>query len=212
MGRPARLKKSRTCSYCHREFHRLEHLQRHVRLHTNEKPYTCGCGEGFGRRDLLKRHQRLVHGGVDPSTSSHGEVSTTQLDTDVPVNDAPAGFNSRDPFVFYQPQGSKLAASSREEGSAETDFDNPQDASITYPESSNIYPSLEEFNDFVNNLGLAFDLDSPFNLGGLLSEHEHPPDASQRSGTRGSASELPLARIDPSLRRPGKCLPYFQSP
>ena len=61
-----------------------------------------------------------------------------------------------------------------------------------YPDSSNIIPSLEVFNDFVNNLGLAFDLDSPLNLGGLLSEYEHPPDASQRNGTRGSASGLPM--------------------
>jgi hypothetical protein len=61
---------------------------------------------------------------------------------------------------------------------------------MIYPDSSNIIPSVEEFNDFVNNLGLSFGLNSPLNLGGLLSEHELTPEVSQRNGTRGSASRL----------------------
>jgi hypothetical protein len=108
------------------------------------------------------------------------------------VNVAPAEPNIRDPFVLYQSQGSTLAAPLQEEGPGEIHPDNHPERSIIYPDSSNIIPSLEEFNDFVNNLGLAFDLDSPLNLGGLLSEHEHTPDASQRNGTRGSASGLPM--------------------
>ncbi|KAL4901595.1 hypothetical protein BDW74DRAFT_71374 [Aspergillus multicolor] len=63
-------KKSCVCPYCQRDFRRREHLQRHVRLHTNEKPYVCDCKEAFARRDLLKRHQRLAHGGVEVSPSS----------------------------------------------------------------------------------------------------------------------------------------------
>lgn len=63
-----------------------------------------------------------------------------------------------------------------------------------YPDSSNLNPSLEEFNDFVNNLGLSFGLNSPLNVGGLVSEHELPPGVSQRNGTRGSVSRL---SVDP---------------
>lgn len=45
------------CSRCQRTFNRLDHLSRHVRIHTKEKPYTCPvCRKSFARADLLKRH------------------------------------------------------------------------------------------------------------------------------------------------------------
>ncbi|KAL1305022.1 hypothetical protein AAFC00_003922 [Neodothiora populina] len=45
------------CSECGKSYSRVDHLARHVRLHTKEKPYSCEtCGKGFARADLLKRH------------------------------------------------------------------------------------------------------------------------------------------------------------
>ncbi|AAS54662.2 AGR172Wp [Eremothecium gossypii ATCC 10895] len=52
------------CHTCTRAFARQEHLIRHKRSHTNEKPYICGiCDRRFSRRDLLLRHAHKLHGG-----------------------------------------------------------------------------------------------------------------------------------------------------
>ncbi|KAL1858222.1 hypothetical protein VTK73DRAFT_7869 [Phialemonium thermophilum] len=65
--------KTLPCKYCSKRFRRVEHVQRHERTHTKEKPFSCGwarCGKTFGRRDLLVRHEKLVHlneGGKDAS-------------------------------------------------------------------------------------------------------------------------------------------------
>ncbi|KAI8651619.1 hypothetical protein NCS55_01407600 [Fusarium keratoplasticum] len=50
------------CSHCSREFGRAEHLVRHERTHTKEKPYGCDlCTQAFSRRDLLRRHEWKAH-------------------------------------------------------------------------------------------------------------------------------------------------------
>lgn len=52
------------CNTCTRAFARLEHLRRHERSHTKEKPFTCGvCQRKFLRRDLLLRHAQKLHAG-----------------------------------------------------------------------------------------------------------------------------------------------------
>ncbi|KAE8308368.1 fungal-specific transcription factor domain-containing protein [Aspergillus transmontanensis] len=86
--------KSFTCTYCQRDFRRLEHLQRHVRLHTNEKPFPCACGQTFARKDLLKRHQRIAHGGDQNLTPSRKEARSraSELHSDAisPSNNRPS--------------------------------------------------------------------------------------------------------------------------
>ncbi|KAK3329826.1 hypothetical protein B0H66DRAFT_542127 [Apodospora peruviana] len=50
------------CHRCQRLFARLEHLQRHERTHTQERPFFCSqCESRFTRSDLLIRHERLSH-------------------------------------------------------------------------------------------------------------------------------------------------------
>ncbi|KEQ69386.1 hypothetical protein M436DRAFT_56476, partial [Aureobasidium namibiae CBS 147.97] len=45
------------CGDCRKSYSRVDHLARHVRLHTKEKPYLCQtCNKSFARADLLKRH------------------------------------------------------------------------------------------------------------------------------------------------------------
>jgi hypothetical protein len=50
------------CKICNRSFVRLEHVKRHERSHTKEKPFGChACIKCFSRKDQLIRHQQKLH-------------------------------------------------------------------------------------------------------------------------------------------------------
>ncbi|KAJ9629222.1 hypothetical protein H2204_008862 [Knufia peltigerae] len=68
--------KSHSCPIpsCGRLFKRLEHLKRHVRTHTQERPYVCPyCNKAFSRSDNLAQHRRTHESQQDgqpvPTTS-----------------------------------------------------------------------------------------------------------------------------------------------
>ncbi|RKP02018.1 hypothetical protein CXG81DRAFT_4596, partial [Caulochytrium protostelioides] len=50
-----------TIADCGRAFRRAEHLKRHFRVHTGERPFVCsfpGCDKRFSRSDNLSQHLR----------------------------------------------------------------------------------------------------------------------------------------------------------
>ncbi|KAJ3719668.1 hypothetical protein DFJ43DRAFT_1042659 [Lentinula guzmanii] len=68
---------------CGRFFKRMEHLKRHLRTHTMERPFVCtkrGCGKRFSRSDNLSQHLRVCKGGRAGSshsdTESNGNLNT----------------------------------------------------------------------------------------------------------------------------------------
>lgn len=47
---------------CNMSFTRSEHLARHKRKHTGERPFTCPyCSKNFSRLDNLRQHKQTVH-------------------------------------------------------------------------------------------------------------------------------------------------------
>ncbi|KAI7878780.1 STE-domain-containing protein [Lichtheimia hyalospora FSU 10163] len=70
LGDDAASERTYTCPLgsCGRYFRRLEHLKRHLRTHTMERPYLCHqCGKRFSRSDNLAQH-RKTH---DRATNRH---------------------------------------------------------------------------------------------------------------------------------------------
>ncbi|KAI8366715.1 uncharacterized protein BYT42DRAFT_587650 [Radiomyces spectabilis] len=58
---PSQDEKQHVCTHpnCQRRFKRLEHLKRHMRIHTSERPFQCtyaGCQKSFSRSDNLTQH------------------------------------------------------------------------------------------------------------------------------------------------------------
>ncbi|GAA5875012.1 hypothetical protein JCM3774_000472 [Rhodotorula dairenensis] len=49
---------------CKMTFSRSEHLARHVRKHTGERPFKCHCGREFSRLDNVRQHAMTVHGNM----------------------------------------------------------------------------------------------------------------------------------------------------
>lgn len=69
--------KSHSCPIpmCGRLFKRLEHLKRHVRTHTQERPYHCDlCNKSFSRSDNLAQHKRTHEISADGSAPSEEEM------------------------------------------------------------------------------------------------------------------------------------------
>ncbi|KAK6464138.1 hypothetical protein DFJ63DRAFT_333731 [Scheffersomyces coipomensis] len=57
-------KKRHKCPICDSRFQRPEHVKRHLKSHSSEKPFECDepeCGKRFNRKDNLKAHLKKIH-------------------------------------------------------------------------------------------------------------------------------------------------------
>lgn len=54
--------KVHSCPFCSKLFHQKIDLQRHIRVHTGEKPFGCKiCGRCFKRKEGLTYHLVSAH-------------------------------------------------------------------------------------------------------------------------------------------------------
>ena len=61
---------------CNLSFTRSEHLARHIRKHTGERPFQCHCSRRFSRLDNLRQHAQTVHVNEEIPGDSLAATST----------------------------------------------------------------------------------------------------------------------------------------
>ncbi|KAG1820835.1 uncharacterized protein BJ212DRAFT_1335782 [Suillus subaureus] len=75
------------CPVCQATFTRPQHVARHMRSHTGDRPYKCQyCGDQFARSDLLSRHVNKCHANEKPPQTAtngrrKGSTSTSRATT-----------------------------------------------------------------------------------------------------------------------------------
>src|ERR1700761_4870667 len=75
------------CTSCFKTFSKAEPLNRHIRSHTGEKPFSCSiCKRRYSRNDVLIRHIRSHCDGQEPQSQvkKRRRVETTFIGDDVP--------------------------------------------------------------------------------------------------------------------------------
>ncbi|KAI1754715.1 hypothetical protein F4782DRAFT_457038 [Xylaria castorea] len=129
------------CRQCGKQFKRQEHLVRHERTHTQERPFACDCGNRFTRQDLLARHIR----------TSHCQVSQAEAASDFMLFDADElCMNDFDIFwdrAFMPQLDTPLALDTAISGSKAQPTPPAATEVTTFSQFSSNFPSLDIIED-----------------------------------------------------------------
>jgi len=76
---PSSIPVSHPCPKCGKEFHVPSLLERHMRIHTNERPYQCRmCGRSYSQSGNLNVHLKTIHGVVVDGGRSRAEPDVSR--------------------------------------------------------------------------------------------------------------------------------------
>ncbi|MPC51077.1 Chorion transcription factor Cf2 [Portunus trituberculatus] len=103
----------RRCPYCPRIFAFPSYLQRHITLHTGEKPFSCTrCDQRYTRRNYLREHYRRKHCVSPPAVTAFRPRTTAATYTFIgfpqgvaPSNQPPHAFALRDDASHHDDTG-----------------------------------------------------------------------------------------------------------
>ncbi|PWY90297.1 hypothetical protein BO94DRAFT_574081 [Aspergillus sclerotioniger CBS 115572] len=74
--------RTRPCPACNKTFSKAEHLTRHLRSHTKERPYACTtCDKVYSRSDVLRRHEKSHEKTHQNAPSQPRSMSRTPFQT-----------------------------------------------------------------------------------------------------------------------------------
>ncbi|KAL2868359.1 uncharacterized protein BJX67DRAFT_55179 [Aspergillus lucknowensis] len=185
---------------CNLSFTRSEHLARHIRKHTGERPFQCHCSRRFSRLDNLRQHAQTVHVNEEipgDSLAATGTRFQRQIRTDRvrPQGRARAGTGGSQ---GTHSRGHSRNLSTSSIASTASTFSQPQ-------ELRRRPPPLIVANDPSARTRLAYDpmIDTPTTPPGQVRGLPGPPGGSPYTPSRmypgGNASPMPVASHVPNF-------------
>ncbi|KAJ4315960.1 hypothetical protein N0V84_008094 [Fusarium piperis] len=186
----------KNCRYCHKTFSKSEHLLRHERSHTGERPYQCNkCQRRYARSDVLLRHTKFFHGPDNLPNSTRADLR------------AIAAQDSRHSPKASQGQGPVSTAST------ETDDDaspRTQEAMPVHVEEAPVAADLDALATASMLHAHPQGLDEPRDMtlqptlhGPRHDDHQHPPLPEPAARQDSVAPNLAAARPHNVDRGPG---------
>ncbi|KAL5348624.1 hypothetical protein ACLOAV_006041 [Pseudogymnoascus australis] len=153
------------CDICDKVFTRSEHLRRHKRAHSAEKPFACvECKKRFARQDILRRHQashelkRRVNESDETRRYSRACFACASARVRCLRGVVCPRCRSRDLRCEYPSRRTHSSrASSEEAGQGDeimTEKDDDESAAVTWENesSSGVFGSIPKESNWTNNL------------------------------------------------------------
>lgn len=196
---------------CDKSFTRSEHLARHKRKHTGERPFSCShCSKNFSRLDNLRQHKQTVHAYenylrlcvADSTRNAHEENAHESS----PVQSGATSQNRAYSYVAVSSCSSTSPQSRSQIQSMahESSLKHSAILLVSLTSLTSLGPIKESLLEFLESLGAAL---SNLNKQTLLALTQ----LSQLSPTTGRSSYDKTIKI-PRLGDPVAAAPFLQPP
>ncbi|ODA75847.1 hypothetical protein RJ55_08488 [Drechmeria coniospora] len=210
--------KTLPCKYCNKRFRRVEHVQRHERTHTKEKPFGCGwdrCGKTFGRRMPLHDRDKHLRNSSNINTNICTNTNITRISIGISNRSSTRNITTMARFMLmwnpmpdsrtHEERQDRLLATStscptqHQQQLLSSAFAPPQPPQPPQPMYDDYNFFLDDFTATPHLLPPHFEPDQQVAIWSRSPAHVH-----QRTGSRPS-SQFPsrFASLGPDMREPG---------